>query len=356
MVKFLKYSIALALICFFTAQVQAQKFDSKKRYWSLGATFNAVNYFGDLAPLPNKLSTDFAFTRPQIGFIATYRFHPRMSVRFGLSWLRLSGDDASSAKVSDEENGLFRYRRNLNFRNDIVELNSVLIVDLFENRGIYRKRRRGFIPYAFLGIAGIYHNPYAKLNDTYVELFPLKTEGTDNGRAYSNFAFAIPFGIGVRKGLTARLDVGVEIGYRYTFTDELDDVSTYYPDDLYSRSGNAFRLSSRAADLDGSLTGNPRDPKAFEGQTFVVKSGSDWVYVDYATFVTLPASVRANAALSGFDSGIDPVEQKAIDSGNGQFIYTEKERRGNKDLDSYLVYGFNASYIINVGVKCPKFR
>jgi hypothetical protein len=49
-------------------------------------------------------------------------------------------------------------------------------------------------------------------------------------KKYHKFQVAIPFGIGVRYRLNQIMDFSAEIGFRYTFTDYLDDVSRNYVD------------------------------------------------------------------------------------------------------------------------------
>jgi hypothetical protein len=98
--------------------------------------------------------------------------------------------------------------------------------------------RPGWTPFAYAGIAVFRHNPQAQVpgNDLFgqpfanagewVNLQPLKTEG----QSYNLFQFAIPFGAGVRFRLADQMDVSLEFGFRYTFTDYLDDVSSNYVD------------------------------------------------------------------------------------------------------------------------------
>ena len=47
---------------------------------------------------------------------------------------------------------------------------------------------------------------------------------------YSNFAFVVPTGIGLRYALSKTWSVGLEGQYTKTFTDYIDDVSTEYYD------------------------------------------------------------------------------------------------------------------------------
>jgi hypothetical protein len=54
----------------------------------------------------------------------------------------------------------------------------------------------------------------------------LKTEG--QSKAYSQTQFSIPFGGGIRYRINRNFDASLEIGWRKTFTDYLDDVGGKY--------------------------------------------------------------------------------------------------------------------------------
>src|ERR1700750_289112 len=56
-------------------------FDKTKRYNAIGFSVNALNYYGDIAPRPSKLSTDISFTRPAFGLSFAHRFGPRYTVQ-----------------------------------------------------------------------------------------------------------------------------------------------------------------------------------------------------------------------------------------------------------------------------------
>jgi hypothetical protein len=226
-------------------------FAKEKRYNTLGLSFNALNYYGDLAPKPSQFSTDISFTKPAIGLSFSHRFGPRYSVSGSFMYGTLSGADNQSADAADKDNGMFRYQRNLSFRNRIKELSVVASIDLFPNTLTHISRVR-WTPYGFLGIAGLLHNPQALAPATdlngnplpeagqWVDLQPLGTEGQhavlaegdiNSGiKSYKKLQVAIPFGIGARFRLNDVLDLSAELGFRYLFTDYIDDVSQNYVD------------------------------------------------------------------------------------------------------------------------------
>ena len=94
----------------------------------------------------------------------------------------------------------------------------------------------------------LYFNPKTVYNGQKISLQPLQTEGVK----YSRFAIVIPFGIGARLKLGPNMNLAIEGGYRKTFTDYLDDVSTTYPDPSKLTSPEAIALSNRAVDNFGN--------------------------------------------------------------------------------------------------------
>jgi hypothetical protein len=228
-------AIALGLALVATPDADAQQFSKRKQYNSIGFSLNAMNYFGDVTPVTNFTSLRLGATRVGAGVSITRRFYPRVSGRFGISYGRISGDDALAAN-QDDPNARFRYNRNFSFRNDILEASAVAIIDLIENRNNYLKRP-DFVPYVFAGVAGFYHNPKGLVGPNagggltqgeYVALADLQTEGQDS--KYGQTQFSIPFGGGIRYRINRNFDASLEIGWRKTFTDYLDDVGGKYAD------------------------------------------------------------------------------------------------------------------------------
>ncbi len=270
----------------------SNSFSKTKAYSAVGISVNALNYYGDLAPTPKRVSTDISFTRPGIGVSFMHRFGPRYTVQAQMMIGTLKGSDAESANKDDLENGVYRYKRNLAFRNQIKELSALFIFDLFKNDGNYIARVK-WTPYAFVGIAGFMHQPKGQAPATdlqgnpladagkWVKLRPLGTEGQystlQEGDAnagikpYSLFQAAIPFGLGARLRLTETLDLWADIGFRYTFTDYLDDVSRNYVDLGVLKSPLAQAMSYRTGEL--NLPTSTHQYVGRDGQTYTVEAG-----------------------------------------------------------------------------------
>ena len=262
----------------------------KNKYNAIGFSVSALNYYGDIAPRPQRVSTDISFTRPAIGISFVHRFGPRYTLVGQFMYGTLSGSDTQSASQT-EESGKYRYLRNLSFRNRIKELSVIAYFDLFENQSTYISRVK-WTPYVYLGVAGFLSNPEAQAPaldvngnalpeaGNWVKLRPLGTEGqysaldptdVNSGiKPYSTVQVAIPFGIGARFRINEVMDLWGDIGFRYTFTDYLDDVSQNYVN-LDKLNGELARsMSYRTNEL-----GPPTNPYTYNGYTVQAGYGSE---------------------------------------------------------------------------------
>ena len=248
------------------------------KYSTISLSINTNNYYGDIAPAPSKLSTDYKFVPNGIGIAYSKVLAPGIFGRVGFNYGRVTGDDYSTATASGDESQRGRYARNFHFRNDIMELSAVFELDLLPSNSGARGRFP-INPYAFFGAAGFYHSPKAIAPEfdqagnpvaeagSWVDLQSLGTEGqnldTLGTSPYSKFQFAIPAGFGVKVKLTGNLDLNVEFGLRFLFTDYLDDISGEYID-LAAFDGDDYALvramSERGAESSALFTGSERNP------------------------------------------------------------------------------------------------
>jgi hypothetical protein len=195
--------------------------------WDYGMTIGASNYLGDIGG-KEQSRRDFisdiklAKTRWNIGGFARYKWRPKMSLKAGLEYLRLEGDDKLSSNPG-------RHFRNFNFKNDIYEVSFTGEYFFFEDNdlGNTYRYRNGFRAYVFAGVAGFFSNPKTKYRGEWVALQPLATEGY----MYKKLIFAVPMGVGFYFTFNKRNRFGFEMNYRKTWTDYLDDISGNYPAD-----------------------------------------------------------------------------------------------------------------------------
>lgn len=315
-------------------------FDKNKRYLSAGFSLDATNYFGDLSPKSQIASTNISLTRPAFSVFASFRYTPNLSFRGSFSWSRLKGDDFESADPYGE-NSRFRYVRNASFRNDIKELAFIGVWDIFGNHGTFLNRVN-FTPYVFAGIAVFHHNPKAKAPDVdkfgqplaeageWVALRPLGTEGQLSQhydvKQYSLIQPSIPFGLGIRTKLSKRWDFEFEVGYRYLFTDYIDDVSGMYVDLGALDSELAKAMSDRSREATSVNSGDPRDFEAIEATATLTTYTSEYDGRDYTVY-----------------------------AGYGQDNIVSNRGLAN-DKDIYIVTSFRVAYIITGSFKRAKFR
>jgi hypothetical protein len=212
----------------------------KDRALILTAGLGTSTYLGELA---NK--GDYLDAKPTVNVGLQYYFTPRISARAELNWFTLEGSDLKSA-----DDG--RINRNLSFKSSNFEFSTIGLVNLFANGNRYY-RRPAYNVYGFVGIGLAYFNPKADyLGKTYI-LQPLQTEGV----SYSRMTPVVPMGLGIRLKMGPNMNISFEGGYRKTFTDYLDDVSTVYPAAYSSNDSELLSIRGATYAKSGVKRGNP---------------------------------------------------------------------------------------------------
>lgn len=162
----------------------------------------------------------------------------------------------------------FRNKRNLSFRSPIFELSGQYEFSLIKERqgALYkiknaRGKKNNIQVYAFGGGGVFFFNPQTKYLGSWVNLQPLGTEGQGlpgMPKKYSRINFALLYGGGLKYGIDRKTSIGVELGFRKTFTDYIDDVSTdYYPDMAEFRSLKGDLAADLADRSDGQTFSQP---------------------------------------------------------------------------------------------------
>lgn len=172
--------------------------------------YGFCSYYGDLKD--NRIDL---WAKPSTQLGLQYRYNDRLHFRSELVWYRISGADS----LNSPDTGI--YDRNLSFRADNFEWNAVALLHLFNK---YSRFSPPINAYAFAGLGLTTNTPKAYYQGEWHKLRPLQTEGVE----YGAVALVIPFGGGVAFHLSKSWDIYVEYGYRITFTDYLDDVSTVF--------------------------------------------------------------------------------------------------------------------------------
>lgn len=213
------------------------------RQSELGVTVGGLNYIGDL----NHQHLNGP-VRPAAGLFARYRMGERWAATLGVNYGRVVGGDPDIDRL-----------RNLSFRSHIIEASLRMefnFVPFGADGYCFRTS-----PYLFVGLGFLhfnpqacYHNP-ATDSDEWVDLQPLHTEGQGSGMypdriPYSLMQMVLPFGLGFKMALSKDVTLAVEYGYRYTWTDYLDDVSTTYVGGEVLGSGSvAEALADRSSEI-----------------------------------------------------------------------------------------------------------
>lgn len=226
----------------------AQSFYAIRRSRSVifSAGTGTATYFGEL-----KNDGDYIDAKPNLNVGLQYFVIPRLSLRGEVNWFQLSGNDA-------EATGGGREFRNLSFVSNNYEVSLTGAFHLRALTGRYYQRPT-FNMYGFAGVGLLYFNPTAELNGERYALAPLMTEDV----AYNRTQLVVPFGIGAKVKAGPFFNFVIEGGYRKTFTDYLDDVSTVHPDKSTWTDPIRIALSDRGPEVDfparpvGYIRGNP---------------------------------------------------------------------------------------------------
>lgn len=207
--------------------------------WEIGLQFGPSNYQGDLASDISLKETHFSggifFKRNTSQFFSHY---------FSLMEGEISGNDKN---FKDQK------IRNLSFQTFISEISYQIEFNFFPFS--FGLNHKDFTPYVFTGLSLFNYNPQTNFNGQTEKLNKLDTEGklasNEKKYAYSLYQFAIPMGGGFKYSVSDKLIVGINVGFRSTFTDYLDDVSSTYYDKkiLLDRNGNiSVALSDRSGE------------------------------------------------------------------------------------------------------------
>ncbi|KAA9035883.1 outer membrane beta-barrel protein [Ginsengibacter hankyongi] len=191
----------------------------KAQEWQVELMAGAAGYNGDLT----QQRVSIKQLRPAFNLNLKYNSGDFLNFRAGIAYARIGADDKNNTSP-------LLKNRNLSFKSDIIELNAIAEINLFDPETFTA------YPYIFGGVGAFYFNPFTfDNNNKKTYLHPLSTEGEGlkefpDRKQYSLIQLCIPVGIGWKMPLNEKWDMSFEFGYRFTFTDYLDDVSKNYVD------------------------------------------------------------------------------------------------------------------------------
>ena len=260
-------------------------YDNRVTY-ELGGSIGAMNCLTDLGGrkgVGKGFIKDLNAGKSQfsggIFLSAAYRY--AVVLRAEATWGTIKADDKILESV--KETTLGRYDRNLSFKSTIYEV--MLAAEIHPR--YFKKYKKGeklprFSPYLMGGIGYFSFNPKAKLNDQWIELQPLSTEGQgfseySNRKEYRLKQLNFPIGAGFKYKLSPLFNFSAECVYRILHTDYLDDVSTRYIDQkvfsnhfIGEQLTQALLLNDRQKELNSThvpikndIRGNPDNNDAY---------------------------------------------------------------------------------------------
>lgn len=161
----------------------------------IGVFAGGSNFIGDVG------GTQYiAPNEPAVGILYKWNKNPRYSWRFSVIQSKIKGADANSDLSSRKE-------RNFTFQNTISEFSAGFEFNWFD----FNLHKSGFIstPYLYTGLS------YFISNNLYVENNSYISNGNSGG-------LAIPIIGGLKLRVAHNYVLGIEVGARYTFSDDID--------------------------------------------------------------------------------------------------------------------------------------
>ena len=228
------------------------------------------NYSGEL----QEKRFSFSQSNLALGVGLLFEANEKLLIRGDFTYGRISASDEFSSKNKV---------RNLSFYSYVYEYSlgaEYVLLDLYRYR---------VSPYLMTGIALYDFNPFTKDKDgNKIMLSELSTEGQgffDGRKDYKLRQYSIPIGGGIQWAINDNKRIGIVLGFRKTFTDYLDDVSTTYVDELVlaaNRGQKAANIAYRGDEVPGGSStypaggtqrGNPKtkDWYYFTGITFRIR-------------------------------------------------------------------------------------
>ncbi|MEP6847157.1 MAG: DUF6089 family protein [Panacibacter sp.] len=216
----LKKIIFAGIIGLAASTANAQLYESNVHEGEFGASIGLAHYFGDL-------NTTAAINRPKFsgGIYYVKQFNNYVGLKIAADYARLGYSDIYSTNEVQK-------RRNLSFNTNLWEASLSGYFNFF--KFIPGVEGYNYTPYVSLGIGVFMYDPYAYLDGQKYFLRALGTEGqgrdTNAAAPYSTMGVSFPLTVGFKYSINSDINVFAELGYRFTNTDYIDDVSTTYAD------------------------------------------------------------------------------------------------------------------------------
>lgn len=163
----------------------------------VGFFVGGSNYIGDVGS-----TTYISPNEPAIGILYKWNKSPRHSYRFSYTQSKISANDLDSKEPSRNQRGFL-------FENNIKEVSLGLEFNFFDFN--LHEVKRKISPYVFSGLS------YFRYDELYYS-----PPSKDSQKDSSTGTFAVPMILGVKSNVSPHLVLALEVGARYTFSDNLD--------------------------------------------------------------------------------------------------------------------------------------
>ena len=161
----------------------------------VGVFVGGSNYIGDVG-LTNYISPN----KPTFGLLYKWNKSSRHAYRFSYTQSKIIANDIDSKEPS-------RFQRGYHFENSIKEVSLGLEFNFFDFD--LHKSETKITPYLFSGISYFKYNELYVLNNVTI-------------KDKSKNSFAIPLNLGIKSNISRYFVLGLEVGVRFTFTDNID--------------------------------------------------------------------------------------------------------------------------------------
>ena len=234
--------------------------------WEVGGALGGAGYIGDLNPNnPIKVSGISG------GLFVKRNFDGYFAAKLNFIYGKISADDSKSNSQQFRD-------RNLSFNDPLKEISitgEFNFLNYIPDAGPHK-----YTPYIYTGIGLTAYAPRADYQGRSYGLRQLRTEGESS--AYGKSTIVIPYGVGLKYNFNGKWTVAGDLGYRYTLTDYLDDVSKVYPNPGQLPNDLSRALSDRSGEV-----GKPQN--AIGSQRGDFKSHDTYFFFGFTisyTFVT----------------------------------------------------------------------
>jgi hypothetical protein len=184
-------------------------------HYEIGGFVGISGYLGDL----NKSDWFSKEPHPAFGFFGRYNVSPKFAIKVAYSRGNLSGRDSYYTDRA------FRNFSTQSVINDVVGQIEYQPWS-FAMSKLPHQFESMMRPYIFVGIGVAFANPKADLSNMLI-VKPDIAAGVeaDLNAEYSNTSVVIPFGLGIKYRIAPLWTVGLEAGFRFTFSDYIDGIS-----------------------------------------------------------------------------------------------------------------------------------